>query len=128
MPRKYPEMTKDLELKLKEFKRGTKPTVAGLCRTLGFATRKSLYEYMVRDDEVGREILDAWMSILQSHEERLYEKSCTGSIFYLKNMRFGGWSYSDYPTDEDGNNPFKLAIEVIDRACNADTENKQSTE
>ena len=115
MPRKYPNLTEELKTKLKEFKELKKPTVAKLCRELKFAQRKSLYEYMSRDDEVGKAILDAWLYILEKHEERLYERSPTGSIFYLKCMSWNGWEYIDTPTDtSDKTEPTKITIEVVD--------------
>ena len=74
-----------------------KPTMAGLALHLGFADRKSLMDYIDRDDEFSLPIKRAVGQIEAEHETRLYGSQCTGSIFWLKNR---GWKDShDFTSD-----------------------------
>lgn len=68
-----------------------KPTISGLALHLGFADRKSLMDYIDREDEFSLPIKKAVGRIEEEHEKRLYGEKCTGSIFWLKNK---GWTDS----------------------------------
>jgi hypothetical protein len=61
-----------------------KPTVTGLAYFLGFESRQSLYDYKERP-ESSYTIKKAVLRIESKHEEKLYEPSASGSIFWLKN-------------------------------------------
>jgi hypothetical protein len=64
------------------------PSVVELALHLGFSSRQSMYDYQGRE-EFSYTIKKA-VSIVESiHEKRLFESSCTGSIFWLKNR---GWN------------------------------------
>jgi hypothetical protein len=55
---------------------------------LGFDSRSSFYNYQGREEFL-HTLKKARTRIEQAHEKRLFEQSCTGSIFYLKNV---GWN------------------------------------
>jgi hypothetical protein len=61
-----------------------RPTVTGLAYFLGFEDRRSLYDYKGRE-ETSHTIKQAVLKIESLHEENLFNQSCTGSIFWLKN-------------------------------------------
>jgi hypothetical protein len=64
------------------------PSVVELALHLGFSSRQSMYDYQERE-EFSYTIKKA-VSIVESiHEKRLFEGSCAGSIFWLKNR---GWN------------------------------------
>lgn len=65
-----------------------KPTVTGLALFLGFCDRASVYDYAKRE-EFSHALKRAFTEIERFHEEMLSERSCTGSIFFLKNR---GWN------------------------------------
>ncbi len=65
----------------------TTPTVSGLVKFLGFSDRKSFYEYENKP-EFTHTIKNARTRIANEYEKQLYNKSCTGAIFALKNL---GW-------------------------------------
>ncbi len=64
------------------------PTQTGLALALGFESRQSLFDYKEKD-EFSYTIKKAFARIDEKHEQRLYDSSNSGSIFYLKNR---GWS------------------------------------
>jgi len=61
-----------------------RPTVTGLAHYLGFESRQSLYDYKERP-ETSYTIKLAVLKIESLHEANLFNQSCTGSIFWLKN-------------------------------------------
>jgi hypothetical protein len=67
---------------------GHKPTVTGLALYLGFADRKSLYEYRDKYEEFSSIIKKALTYVEMTYEQLLESKAATGAIFALKNM---GW-------------------------------------
>ena len=64
------------------------PTQSGLALAIGFADRESLRQYKAKK-EFTRTVSRALARIDEIHERNLYDGSCSGSIFYLKNR---GWS------------------------------------
>jgi len=66
-----------------------KPTKAGLALALGYADKVSLKNAIDRNDEFSTPIKKAILRIEEKHESRMYDKNCTGSIFWLKNA---GWT------------------------------------
>jgi hypothetical protein len=118
--------TKPFKLKLDEIKpkidaflKLDKPTRAGLIRMLGCCqmTLHRASERLDGDNEEASEVAlllrNALIYIAEKHEERLYDKGCVGSIFYLKSLS----KYLDYReySEEDQNDKqdMKLTIEVI---------------
>jgi hypothetical protein len=71
-----------------------KPTVTGLAYFLGFQDRKSIYEYKDKI-EFTHTIKRAVLRIESKHEEKLYESSASGSIFWLKNRDWKDKSETD---------------------------------
>jgi len=72
--------------KVDEFKQNKKPTLAGLCRMLKVAPN-TLYRAMDDEDEVGDLLMDAYLYLVQMHEEGLYNASCYGHAFWLRSIR-----------------------------------------
>ena len=64
-----------------------KPTITGLAINLGFESRQSFYDYEERE-EFSYIVKKARLKVENGYEKQLYENSCTGAIFALKNM---GW-------------------------------------
>lgn len=62
-------------------------TIVGLALFLGFADKKSLYDY-VKKKEFSYSIKRALSIVEKNYEKRLSNQTCTGAIFALKNM---GW-------------------------------------
>lgn len=71
------------ELRKKEI-----PTITGLAIFLGFASRQSMYDYIIKP-EFAYEIKRALLKVENSYENRLWDDKPTGAIFALKNM---GWA------------------------------------
>lgn len=65
-----------------------RPTITGLAYHLGFESRQSFYDYEARE-KFSYIVRRARLVVESAREEALYDASCTGSIFALKNM---GWS------------------------------------
>lgn len=88
-PAKY-QTVKELEEAIEEYfaENPESPTQSGLALHLGFASRQSLFDYK-KKEEFSYTIKRAFMQIDEKHEQRLYENSNSGSIFYLKNR---GWT------------------------------------
>ncbi len=61
------------------------PTVAGLTLYLGYASPTSLYDIKARNDGFSHIITAALTHIQEAHENNLFNPSCTGSQFWLKN-------------------------------------------
>lgn len=85
-----------------------KPTQSGLALALGFADRRSLYDYKERE-RFSYTIKKALQRIDEQHEKRLYEAANSGSIFYLKNR---GWTDRLDLTTE-GKSFNKIEVEVV---------------
>lgn len=64
------------------------PTITGLCRTLGFASRQSFYD-LERNKTFSYTIKVLRLWIEQHYEENLLAGNTTGAIFALKNF---GWT------------------------------------
>jgi hypothetical protein len=64
-----------------------RPTITGLCYSLGFESRQSFYDYESRD-EFSYIIKRLRLKVESGYEEALSGNNCTGAIFALKNM---GW-------------------------------------
>lgn len=83
-----PEGEKDTITENYWIRRPEPPTVTGLTLWLGFADKKSLYDYKERDCFV-HSIKKAVTRIEKHHEEKIaWGDKCTGNIFALKNF---GW-------------------------------------
>jgi hypothetical protein len=87
---------------------GFKPTTVGLALYLGFADRRSIYDYRDRSEEYSYIIKKALSLIEMKYEQMLESKTYAGAIFALKNM---GWTDSKDITSggekiETGNNFF----------------------
>ena len=74
------------------------PTISGLALHLGFDSRKTFYNYQERPEFL-HTLKKARTRIEDVHEKRLFEQSCTGSIFYLKNV---GWTAEENKKVEHG--------------------------
>ena len=95
-----------------------KPTISGLLISLDLKHLTTLHAYMAGKDEIADLITTAYLHIVYSHEVRMYEKSATGSIFYLKTLKKCGFNFRDDLTgdnDDKGTNKKsnKLTIEVV---------------
>jgi hypothetical protein len=66
---------------------GSRPTITGLCLTLGFSDKSTLYDYRDRS-EFSHPIKTALLIVENGYENALRENNAAGSIFALKNM---GW-------------------------------------
>jgi len=103
-PRKY-KTVEEMAIKIAEYFNsftpseepvlGTRPTVTGLALFLGFADRKSLYEYRDNYDEFRSLIKKALTLVEMEYEEMLASKAATGAIFALKNMDWKDKSEQD---------------------------------
>jgi hypothetical protein len=89
--------------------RGKRPTVTGLSRALGFATRKGLFDYR-RREEFEYVANRAVLRVEESYEEMLDGQFVTGAIFALKNM---GWSDQIEKKIETTHRIEKIEIELI---------------
>ncbi len=63
------------------------PSITGMAIYLGFESRQSLYDYS-KKPVFSYSIKKALLRIENNYEKGLWNKSCTGVIFALKNM---GW-------------------------------------
>lgn len=63
------------------------PTITGLALYLGFANRKALFDYGLKD-EFSNSVKRAKARVENSYEKNLYNNGSAGSIFALKNF---GW-------------------------------------
>jgi hypothetical protein len=64
-----------------------RPTITGLCYSLGFESRQSFYDY--EEKPLFSYIIKRLRLYVESgYEEALSQNNCTGAIFALKNM---GW-------------------------------------
>jgi len=61
------------------------PTVAGLTLYLGYASPQSLYDIKAKGDGFAYIVIAALTHIQEAHENNLFNPSCTGSQFWLKN-------------------------------------------
>lgn len=62
----------------------SRPTMAGLAIALGFKSRQSLINYEKKDEFLDT-IKNARMRVEAALEDRLFDPSCVGVIFNLKN-------------------------------------------
>ena len=60
------------------------PTIAGICLHLGFADRRSFYDYE-KEPGFSHVVRKARLRIEMHHEERMSGNAPVGSIFWLKN-------------------------------------------
>lgn len=65
------------------------PTISGLALYLGFLNRRSIYDYIARDESFSHTIKKAVAKIEDYAEKQLFVGNSTGAIFWLKNK---GWS------------------------------------
>lgn len=67
------------------------PTLAALCRHMGFTDQESFSNYASYGDDFSRTVKDVTLRILQDRQERLLDKAAftPGVIFDLKNNH--GW-------------------------------------
>ena len=91
-PYKY-ETPEEMEISINEYftkcqEAKSYPSVTGLALALGFADRKSIYEYRDNRIEFNKLIKKALTFVEMHYELRLNTTSPTGAIFALKNM---GW-------------------------------------
>jgi hypothetical protein len=93
-----------------------KPTITGLALHLGFVDRRSIYDYE-ESGEHSHTIKKARMRVENAFEKRLFEQSCTGAIFALKNF---GWKdkTENEITGKDGT---PLFSEIVIKHVKADT-------
>lgn len=64
-----------------------RPTITGLCYSLGFESRQSFYDYE-ENGEFSYIIKRLRLKVESGYEEALSGNNCAGAIFALKNM---GW-------------------------------------
>jgi hypothetical protein len=88
-----------------------RPTQSGLARMLRIH-RDTLYRNIDREDDIGDILMDAYLYIVQKHEEHLYDSSCGGSIFYLKTLKK---HFTFKENDEVINKPIDLTFRIIDK-------------
>lgn len=110
----------DMELKINDFfdslidekqEYKKRPTITGLALYLGFDSRSTFYEYK-KNIEYSYMLKRASLVIEMSYEEMLLSKTCTGSIFALKNM---GWKDSqEIEVKEDEKLPIDINITITD--------------
>ncbi len=81
-----------------------RPTIAGLARFLGFASRQSIYDYTNpnKRHRLAYTIKKGLLWIDERPEANLYNDKCTGSIFHSKHRGMT----ENKPVKDD--NPFKL--------------------
>jgi hypothetical protein len=68
---------------------GKPPTLAGLCRFMGFYDRESFSTYATYGEQFSRTVKTVDLRILEDRQERLMMKFTPGVIFDLKNNH--GW-------------------------------------
>lgn len=86
----------------------SKPTISGLCYSLGFVDRGALAEYE-KKPEFSRTVKGARIRVEQALEEHLYGGQVTGVIFNLKNNF--GWKDK---TEVDARHGFMTQEEALD--------------
>ena len=103
-----------------EFITSETPTIAGLIRKCKLHDYNQFHFYMKEKGEIGELFSDAYMYMVQTHEERLFNKgAAVNSIFTLKCLRKLGVSYremSPEETDDKGKDGTKLTIEVVSKS------------
>jgi len=77
-----------------DFKKMEKPTLAGLCRKLKVSAH-TFYNKLDRDDEIGHELRDAYMYLIERHEEGLWGTKPVPHMFYLKTIGKLGFRFKE---------------------------------
>lgn len=90
-PAKF-ENASDMQIEAEKFfseceAKNKRPTITGLCYSLGFESRQSFYDYE-QNEEFSYIIKRLRLKVESGYEDALSENACTGAIFALKNM---GW-------------------------------------
>lgn len=83
-----------------------KPTIAGLCYSLGFDDRHALQEY-AKYDGFSATVKKARLRIEAFLEQKLFENNVTGVIFNLKN-NFGWEDRNKHEHGGDGGGPIQF--------------------
>ncbi len=103
----------DVKKIVEEYLKLTKPTLSGLCRKFK-VTWNTLYRAMDEENEIGEHLRDAYMFLVQKHEEGLYEKICSGHMFWLRSIR-KYIDFSDNDTVLDQSNISKrFTLQIIE--------------
>lgn len=78
-----------------EYLTSTTPTLAGLCRKLGLKSYQTFLNYLNTDDEIGDILAEGYKHYVETHEQRLHDRSASGSIFALKCVRSLGFMFRE---------------------------------
>lgn len=92
-----------------------RPTKAGLALAIGYIDKHSIQDAIDRNDELSPLVKKAVKRIEEAHEANLYNKNCTGSIFWLKNA---GWKDTSEHTNTIKVDDLDKILEVIRGSSN----------
>ena len=102
-------------------------TIAGLSWRLGFADRRSFYDYEKKGNELSRVLTRARHQIEAEVEEGMLQKGHAGQIFWLKNKDSDRWK--DKQELEVSTDPSKMSEAELDaRLAAADDEIERLTQ
>lgn len=95
------------------------PTFGNLFVAIGLKSFEAFYNNMARNDRVGEILTYAYLKLESIHEARLFDRYCTGSIFWLKSLRKNGFDvFSEQKSiDSEDSKGFNgsLTIEVVSK-------------
>lgn len=95
------------------YKANPKPTLSGLARALKIHP-DTLYRNMDREDDIGDLLMDAYLYMVEMHEEKLYEKGAVGSIFWLKCLK-KYITFKDTPDESIKTPNLNFTYEIVDK-------------
>lgn len=109
-PKNDPSDVEGIQKKIDAYFRKVKgrPTYTGLLLALGYKSRSSLGEHANGNEPISVPINVALLRVDEAYERRLWEPSCTGAIFALKNR---GWT--DRPQGGDDSAAMLAAMVAI---------------
>ena len=90
---------------------GDKPTITGMALEMGLWGRDAFLDYAARDG-FSNAVKRAKSRVEMLHEQRLFEPSCAGSIFWLKNA---GWKDTQDVTT-NGTVVNRVEVTIVDPA------------
>jgi hypothetical protein len=95
-----------------EYKKDPRPTIAGLCRRLEVCP-DTLYSKMKDEDEIADKLMEAYTHLVETHEARLHDKSCVGSIFYLKTLKRFGYEFKENSVVDNSVKDHNITITIV---------------
>jgi hypothetical protein len=103
------EMLPKLQEWEESIKNGEKPTITGLCLSLDFESKDTLYAYKEKEG-FSYPIKKAILIVENGYEKALRENNSTGPIFALKNM---GWTDKHVHDMQSSDGTMSPKIEIV---------------